>query len=76
MQAERVAPKEAEKVARQSRYIAQLKQQADDRKREEVGGRRLRAAHNCVGWEYQSVRAMTSAMVGAVVLAPIGYNCR
>lgn len=36
MQAARVLPKQQEKIERKSRYIAQLKEQAEQRKREEV----------------------------------------
>lgn len=38
IQAARVIPKQQEKIDRKSRYIAQLKDQADQRKREEVCG--------------------------------------
>jgi len=37
IQASRTLPKQQEKIERKSRYIAQLKEQADNRKREEVG---------------------------------------
>lgn len=37
IQAARTQPKQQEKIERRSRYIAQLKEQADQRKREEVG---------------------------------------
>jgi hypothetical protein len=43
IQASRVIPKQQEKIERKSRYIAQLKDQADHRKREEVSASWLKS---------------------------------